>query len=422
MPLHLPPEPTIFGTQCRLCAELIRTDSDGVLISDRPEVREWITKFLRHLNILSDDCLTKSCCSACYQKLEQFNSFSENALQTQTVLYSAFIASTASTSSSSATTLSHLPHPLPTPRNAIKIKQEPIVTQIKEEQNAPPPRTELAKNLSSLLSAFCHYDLNSDHIMEITDLTNDFINLTEEDPNDGDEDETDVPGEEEINIKPNILLLKQEQGCPYDELDCDGGDEEDQQSRAIISNEHSYCKSNEDPPVLDKNILRRIKTEKREHDQPQIIFAAHPAPTPASLSPIPLVTIPKIHIIDNALLKHPCDTCGELFETRLMLSSHQQRLHNDRFECPLCKKRAANFPAFYYHKLNCCYRMGYLTVKGAKYWQCGPCGSQFKLQLAFQNHRKRNICRKLLKFRTERRRKKVILEQLLTRLREKVRF
>lgn len=386
----LPLDRSSIGTQCRLCTQIIC--NEGVNIFNCESLQEWTSKYLPRLNILSDDCLPKCICPSCFHQLEQFDRFSEVAMQSQ----NSFCAELADTVPSS--TCNSFRHSFDAPR-VIKIKQEPIVN-IKEENyilNTAPTATEqqhseeFENNLSSLLlSDFYQYGLGSGgHIMEITDLTNDFINLTEDDNNGAE------GMHHEINIKPNILALrnnsvaggsgmlhlKQEDGLVIDDF-CD----EDDLSKAMISNEHSYCKFNL-PQFLDGNAPRLIKTEKKEE---------HAAP----VAQIPLVTVPKIYIIDNALLKHDCDRCGDMFETRAMLVDHQRRAHHDRFLCGLCKTRFLNFSAFYFHKLNCAYRRGYLTTAGRrKYWQCTQCKVFFRLQLGFKNHAKRQICGRLLRIR-----------------------
>lgn len=395
----LPLDRSSIGTQCRLCTQIIY--NEGVNIFNCRSLQEWTSKHLPRLNILPDDCLPKCICPSCFHQLEQFDRFSETAIQSQ----NSFCAELAATVPSS-TSNSLFRNSFDSPR-VIKIKQEPIVS-IKEETHLLNTATEQQQqhseefetNLSSLLlSDFYQYGLGSGgHIMEITDLTNDFINLTEDDNN------VAEGMHQEINIKPNILALrnnsvaggsgtlhlKQEDGLVIDDF-CD----EDDLSKAMISNEHSYCKFNL-PQFLDGNALRLIKTEKKEE------HAAMPTAPPnhTSVAQIPLVTVPKIYIIDNALLKHNCDRCGDMFETRAMLLDHQRRVHHDRFLCGLCKTRFLNFSAFYFHKLNCAYRRGYLTTAGRrKYWQCTQCKMFFRLQLGFKNHVKRQICRKLLRIR-----------------------
>lgn len=238
--------------------------------------------------------------------------------------------------------------------------------------------TATTEDFASLLSDFCHYGLESAHIMEITDLTNDFINLTgEPDDNYHNHDHT-YNDHDYDNIKPNIVSpmfnaghFKQEEGL-IDEHDL-------QRMFPLISNEHSYCKFQS---LLDGNTLRMIKTEKKEEQN-----LMPPPAVPIQQPPqIPLVTIPKIYIIDNALIK-------------LATPVAQRRVHG-RFLCRLCNARFANFSAFYFHKLNCCYRRGYLTPRRT-YWRCRECGAHFKLQLGHENHVKRRVCTKILNIRVE---------------------
>ena len=72
---------------------------------------------------------------------------------------------------------------------------------------------------------------------------------------------------------------------------------------------------------------------------------------------------------------------------------HQRRVH-ERFQCATCCTRFVNFSSFYFHKLNCHYRRGYMST-AKNYWRCDACQWYFKLQLGLENHRKRRICRKV---------------------------
>lgn len=398
-----------------------------------PNLEEWTAKYLRHLNILPDDFLTKSVCSLCYHQLEQFDRFSEMAIQSQNTLCAAF-AGTSCSSAMDNNPLLLLRSSIDSSR-VIKIKQEPIVN-IKEENHillapGPPPtsiseQSEEFTNLSSLLSDFCHYGLGSGHIMEITDLTNDFINLTEDD--NGEERHEGEAGENmehlEVNIKPNIMSLRHQNPLPAGvHLKREGGGviedfcDEDDLSKAMISNEHSYCKFNN---LLDGNILRLIKTEKKEeqHQQQQQHQLTNPGSScspPIQLPPAPLVSVPKIYIIDNALIKHNCDRCGDQFETRTTLIEHQKSVH-DRFLCGHCNTRFFKFSELYFHKLNVCvyYRRGSATRNRRSYSQCKYCRTVFKLQSGYRNHlmKRRRMCKKLLNLRRARKQRKREEKQL----------
>lgn len=380
------------GTQCRLCAQVITNESTGVNILNFHHLLEWTQKYL-HLTILSTDALTKSVCLYCYQQLEQFNMFSEKALLCQQSLANHRMS-------------------LDLPR-AVKIKQEPNLVNIKEEAviqnlnaNSSENTEDFANNLSSLLSDYCLSGY-SGHIMEITDLTNDFINLTGDD-NNFESDARVTADIEEVNIKPNLVSLRNNNQFPgilfkqedlgaigqkstpplNDSLDCC---DEDDLSKAMISNEHSYCKYNSIAQNLDgNNLIRLIKTEEKEELPGQKTVNAK---VTANAAP-PLVSVPKIYIIDNALIKHNCDKCGELFETRSGLIDHQHRIH-ERFQCDRCMMRFEKYTAFYFHKLNCSYRKGYLLMPARRYWRCSNCLLYFKLEMGLKNHEKRGTCKKL---------------------------
>lgn len=417
------PDSTTTGSQCRLCTQVITVESNGgVYIFHRPSLQQWLQKFLPHLNILPDDCLTKAVCCSCFLRLEEFNRFSETAIKSQATLCASAAAATASTlidHQYMLTTRSSLDLP-----RGLKIKQEPLVS-IKEENHVlhlpQPTCSELPEdfqnNLSSLLSDFCHYGL------EITgDLTNDFINLTEDHEEDHHQQvepssSSSMMMEEEINIKPNIISLRsssqfmpQPPPSPVHNtlllnpshlkqegmIDCDL--EDPYSCTAMISNEHSYCKYGL-PLLLDHaNVLLRVKTEKKE-ELPVIL----PRAAVASSSVQPMTTIPKIYIIDNALIKHKCDLCGGLYETKSMLVEHQRTVH-DRFLCLRCNTRFVNFATLYFHKMSCCYRRGYMVGrKGSRRWHCKDCRLSFKSKVAVENHKTRRICSRILKLRSSRR-------------------
>ena len=285
-----PFEHSYSGHQCRFCTSLI-SNGTGFNIFQNANLFDWTSQYLRSLSILPDDFLTKFVCNACYLQLEQFNRFHETAVLSQTALNSSR-AVLSRRSSENPMSTSHSRTNGETSR-VMKIKQEPIVS-IKEENhllNTPlatsavssEPVEDFANNLSSLLSDFCHYDLNSGHILAITDLSNEFINLTEED-----NEASSSRLSDEINVKPNIVStshnstqefpLKQEDGV--DSL-LDEFYDEDGLFKAMISNEHSYCKFNA-AHLLEGTSTRLIKTEQKEEQQVAVPQPLPPPPPPTT--------------------------------------------------------------------------------------------------------------------------------------------
>ena len=112
-----------------------------------------------------------------------------------------------------------------------------------------------------------------------------------------------------------------------------------------------------------------------------------------------------------------CNTCKCSFKLQLGLENHRKRkicskmsdLRNrnpmeiieERFLCDSCCTSFWNFSSFYLHKLNCSYRVGYMS-RTKSYWRCDSCKSTFKLQLGLENHKRRKICRKILDIRNVR--------------------